>query len=264
MSKTIDVEAVDTWTVETKEQPFFLQHRNGKHRQVSRSTVSRWYDNCVEWPPISSWVAVGILDAWGYTITTPAAKDEAPAKTEPTLDVPMVGDIWVEHDGVLSGYSQWNKMHALHGYEIRNGTARIVRLAADPDLAATVKRVEERLEKVETNANYVNGEYSALDTDLKALAETVNAVREAATKNAMYCNELERRVAKLEAVIAEAQSLLNESPKAATTTAKVRVVLPEMPGRFVDEQLISGWCLCIEAVKRTLSAAGVEVKEASK
>lgn len=78
MSKTIDVEAVDTWTVETKEQPFFLQHRNGKHRQVSRSTVSRWYGNCVEWPPISSWVAVGILDAWGYTITTPAAKDEAP------------------------------------------------------------------------------------------------------------------------------------------------------------------------------------------
>lgn len=152
MSKTIDVEKGDTWTADTKDKPFFMQHRDGKHRQVSRSTVSRWYDNCVEWPPISSWVAVGILDAWGYTITTPAAKDEATAKTEPTPDVPMVGDIWVEHDGVLSGYSQWNKMHALHGYEIRNGTARIVRLAPDADLAATVKRVEDTVTQLDKAA----------------------------------------------------------------------------------------------------------------
>jgi hypothetical protein len=44
-----------------------------------------------------------------------------------------------------------------------------------------VKRLEERLEKVETNANYVNGEYSALDTDLKALAETVAKLEAAAS-----------------------------------------------------------------------------------
>jgi sirohydrochlorin ferrochelatase len=99
---------------------------------------------------------------------------------------------------------------------------------------------------------------------VKRLEETVNLVREAATKNAMYCNELERRVAKLEAVIAEAQSLLNESPKAATTPAKVRVVLPEIPGWATDDRVTAGWNSCIVQVKLALSAAGVEVKEASK
>lgn len=175
----------------------------------------------------------------GYT--TPA---ESPAKPEPatvkqdlTVGVPVVDAVWVEDkNGRLCGYGHWNAMHAIWGYDVRSGTARIVRLAPDPDLAATVKRVE----------------------------ETVNLVREAATKNAMYCNELERRVAKLEAVIAEAQSLLNESPKAATTPAKVRVVLPEIPGWATDDRVTAGWNSCIVQVKLALSAAGVEVKEASK
>jgi hypothetical protein len=244
MSKIIDVRPGDTWTIRTNTGEL-IQYRNGDRiRYVCPSTAEKPLrvqptDDEVS---IVYWAVENIVRGWGYTLI-PAAKPEAKPADAPavkenlTTDVPVVDAVWAEDkNGRLCGYGHWNAMHAIWGYDVRSGTARIVRLAPDPDLAATVKRVE----------------------------ETVNLVREAATKNAMYCNELERRVAKLEAVIAEAQSLLNESPKAATTPAKVRVVLPEIPGWATDDRVTAGWNSCIVQVKLALSAAGVEVKEASK
>ncbi len=242
MSKTIDVENGD-WFTRDRDGDLW-QYRPNWSRCIGPKSCGH---GCDVGYSLAGEVVIGADDAreelrrWGYTITTPA---ESPAKPEPanvkqdlTVGVPVVDAVWVEEVGQLRGYSQWNKMNAVDGYAVAQGKARIVRLAPDADLAATVKRVE----------------------------ETVNLVREAATKNAMYCNELERRVAKLEAVIAEAQSLLNESPKAATTPAKVRVVLPEIPGWATDDRVTAGWNSCLVQVKLALSAAGIDVvKEAGK
>lgn len=163
----------------------------------------------------------------GYTITAPA---ESPAKPEPatvkqdlTVGVPVVDAVWVEDkNGRLCGYGHWNAMHAIWGYDVRSGTARIVRLAPDPDLAATVKRLEERLSKLEATVSDLQSDAAKHDNELELLRL-----------------------------------------KAATTTAKVRVVLPEIPGWATDDRVTAGWNSCIVQVKLALSAAGVEVKEAS-
>lgn len=163
----------------------------------------------------------------GYHITTPA---ESPAKPEPatvkqdlTVGVPVVDAVWVEgKNGRLCGYGHWNAMHAIWGYDVRSGTARIVRLAPDADLAATVKRVEERLSKLEATVSDLQSDAAKHDNELELLRL-----------------------------------------KAATTTAKVRVVLPEIPGWATDDRVTAGWNSCIVQVKLALSAAGVEVKEAS-
>ncbi len=221
MSKTIDVEKGDTWTADTKDKPFFMQHRDGKHRQVTHSNVSRWYDNCIEWPPLSSWVAETVLRSWGYTITTPAAKDEAPAKTEPVIcsscrtfgcddhvpdakpeptpgvfhlkcpqccfvckpdggwvrrmcgckhedalvrvdgplvlperkptpDVPVVDAVWVVEQSLAGPNKRLTAYPTIEdASKATIGKPYIVRLAPDADLAATVKRMEERLAKLE-------------------------------------------------------------------------------------------------------------------
>lgn len=165
----------------------------------------------------------------GYHITTPA---ESPAKPEPatvkqdlTVGAPVVDAVWVEDkNGRLCGYGHWNAMHAIWGYDVRSGTARIVRLAPDPDLAATVKRLEERLSKLEATVSDLQSDAAKHDNELELLRL-----------------------------------------KAATTTAKVRVVLPEIPGWATDDRVTAGWNSCIVQVKLALSAAGIDVvKEASK
>ena len=149
----------------------------------------------------------------------------AVVKPDPTPDVPVVDAVWVEDkNGRLCGYGHWNAMHAIWGYDVRSGTARIVRLAPDPDLAATVKRLEERLSKLEATVSDLQSDAAKHDNELELLRL-----------------------------------------KAATTTAKVRVVLPEIPGWATDDRVTAGWNSCIVQVKLALSAAGIDVvKEASK
>jgi hypothetical protein len=75
-------------------------------------------------------------------------------KPDATTDVPVVDAVWVELNfgnkrRALYAYS--DEASAVHhnGAEFANGTARIVRLAADPTLAATVKWLEDRVATLE-------------------------------------------------------------------------------------------------------------------
>ena len=231
MSKTIDVRPGDTWTIRTNTGEL-IQYRNGDRiRYVCPSTAEKPLrvqptDDEVS---IVYWAVENIVRGWGYTLI-PAAKPEAKPADAPavkenlTTDVPVVDAVWVEDkNGRLCGYGHWNAMHAIWGYDVRSGTARIVRLAPDPDLAATVKRLEERLSKLEATVSDLQSDAAKHDNELELLRL-----------------------------------------KAATTTAKVRVVLPEIPGWATDDRVTAGWNSCIVQVKLALSAAGVEVKEASK
>lgn len=231
MSKTIDVRPGDTWTIRTNTGEL-IQYRNGDRiRYVCPSTAEKPLrvqptDDEVS---IVYWAVENIVRGWGYTLI-PAAKPEAKPADAPavkenlTTDVPVVDAVWAEDkNGRLCGYGHWNAMHAIWGYDVRSGTARIVRLAPDPDLAATVKRLEERLSKLEATVSDLQSDAAKHDNELELLRL-----------------------------------------KAATTTAKVRVVLPEIPGWATDDRVTAGWNSCIVQVKLALSAAGVEVKEASK
>jgi hypothetical protein len=71
------------------------------------------------------------------------------------------------------------------------------------------------------------------------VAATVKRLEDTVTQLDKAAFEFDERLAKLEAA----------------TPAKVRVVLPEMPGRFVDQDLIAGWDACMAAVTRALAAA---------
>lgn len=231
MSKTIDVRPGDTWTIRTNTGEL-IQYRNGDRiRYVCPSTAEKPLrvqptDDEVS---IVYWAVENIVRGWGYTLI-PAAKPEAKPADAPavkenlTTDVPVVDAVWAEDkNGRLCGYGHWNAMHAIWGYDVRSGTARIVRLAPDPDLAATVKRLEERLSKLEATVSDLQSDAAKHDNELELLRL-----------------------------------------KAATTTAKVRVVLPEIPGWATDDRVTAGWNSCIVQVKLALSAAGVEVKDASK
>lgn len=81
MSKTIDVEKGDAWTIYPKQQ-WVGHYRNGEcigcigeryHLKsgLEQHLVDGEYNVLPE-------IAAVLLQAWGYTITTPAAKDEAP------------------------------------------------------------------------------------------------------------------------------------------------------------------------------------------
>jgi hypothetical protein len=231
MSKTIDVRPGDTWTIRTNTGEL-IQYRNGDRiRYVCPSTAEKPLrvqptDDEVS---IVYWAVENIVRGWGYTLI-PAAKPEAKPADAPavkenlTTDVPVVDAVWAEDkNGRLCGYGHWNAMHAIWGYDVRSGTARIVRLAPDPDLVATVKRLEERLSKLEATVSDLQSDAAKHDNELELLRL-----------------------------------------KAATTTAKVRVVLPEIPGWATDDRVTAGWNSCIVQVKLALSAAGVEVKDASK
>lgn len=232
MSKIIDVRPGDTWTIRTNTGEL-IQYRNGDRiRYVCPSTAEKPLrvqptDDEVS---IVYWAVENIVRGWGYTLI-PAAKPEAKPADAPavkenlTTDVPVVDAVWAEDkNGRLCGYGHWNAMHAIWGYDVRSGTARIVRLAPDPDLAATVKRLEERLSKLEATVSDLQSDAAKHDNELELLRL-----------------------------------------KAATTTAKVRVVLPEIPGWATDDRVTAGWNSCIVQVKLALSAAGIDVvKEAGK
>ena len=168
----------------------------------------------------------------GYT--TPA---ESPAKPEPstvkqdlTVGAPVVDAVWVEDkNGRLCGYGHWNAMHAIWGYDVRSGTARIVRLAPDPDLAATVKRLEERLSKLEAATT---GQPTSLYGQ-----PIVHKYHNGPVPGM-------------------------ESP--ATTPAKVRVVTPIRPP-MAPASWWDGWNAAMDGWRSALSAAGIDVvKEAGK
>ena len=238
MSKIIDVRPGDTWTIRTNTGEL-IQYRNGDRiRYVCPSTAEKPLrvqptDDEVS---IVYWAVENIVRGWGYTLI-PAAKPEAKPADAPavkenlTTDVPVVDAVWAEDkNGRLCGYGHWNAMHAIWGYDVRSGTARIVRLAPDPDLAATVKRLEERLSKLEAATT---GQPTSLYGQ-----PIVHKYHNGPVPGM-------------------------ESP--ATTPAKVRVVLPEIPGWATDDRVIAGWNSCLVQVKLALSAAGIDVvKEAGK
>lgn len=254
MSKTIDVRGY-RWTIH-RSNGHLYRWKDGNCEVVT--SHSPMWANPKQEPgqdiEISERAARQQVASMGYTITAPAespAKPEpvicsacrtfgcddhvpdagkmvnppAVVKPDPTPDVPVVDAVWVEDkNGRLCGYGHWNAMHAIWGYDVRSGTARIVRLAPDPDLAATVKRLEERLSKLEATVSDLQSDAAKHDNELELLRL-----------------------------------------KAATTTAKVRVVLPEIPGWATDDRVTAGWNSCIVQVKLALSAAGIDVvKEAGK
>lgn len=197
MSKTIDVEAGDTWTIGGEGEPLLMQHRDMKHRQVGRTNYSVWYNNCVSWSHIPSWVAIDILSQWGYTITTPAAKDEAPAKTEPTTDVPVVDAVWVERTHAVGGKS----LYVFHGQpnadvyirQQSDGTARIVRLTPDADaIKAVVREMMENYSATDHNARATADDAKVRAADAIELA---NDARDRGRKANERLDALESRLA---------------------------------------------------------------------
>jgi hypothetical protein len=188
--KTIDVQDGDTWTMWPFD-PGLYQYRAGGWRYVTKDDVAGSWgqthksDTEVSLPACA---ALAILTEWGYTITKPEQADkptsvvfplegatrtvEYPSeyearkaaavgngrvvKPDATTDVPVVDAVWVDRklsDGtrVLWTFRDDESAQKYCGPELRNGTARIVRLAADPDLAATVKRLVERVATAEAD-----------------------------------------------------------------------------------------------------------------
>lgn len=221
--------------------------------------------------------ATGVEQAWAEArvMAEILAKEEAAfAKPDPTPDVPVVDAVWVEYTigkgpdaaTCLAPYSNEKSARACNTPDFNNGTARIVRLAEmgvdmtarqdavealdmTEDLAATVKRLEGRVNDLTKIVHGLQASMPGYDKDVSA----DEAFR-----------RLDDRVAKLEAVIAEAQSLLNESPKAATTPAKVRVVAP-MPIASPASSYGNGYNDAIADFTKVLSAAGIDVvKEVGK
>jgi hypothetical protein len=182
-----------------------------------------------------------------------------------TADVPVVDAVWVEctlgkgADAAtcLAPYGNEKSARDCNSTDFHCGKARIVRLRSDgvdeqaranvahaherlheawkriavleTHLAATVKRLEERVATAEAGAKFAVSGYNkahALDFDV---------------------GELKNRVAKLEA---------------ATTPATVRVVAPVAP-QFANPLHIGPWSIADTDWRAALSAAGVEVKEAS-
>ena len=176
----------------------------------------------------------------GYHITTPA---ESPAKPEPatvkqdlTVGVPVVDAVWVEGsfgDGLpfLTPHSTEKRARAVASNirKASSGTARIVRLAPDADLAATVKRLEERVAKLEAATT---GQPTSLYGQ-----PIVHKYHNGPVPGM-------------------------ESP--ATTPAKVRVVTPIRPP-MAPASWWDGWNAAMDGWRSALSAAGIDVvKEASK
>ncbi len=203
MSNKIDVEKGDTWGLLRSGN--MVQYRGATWRLCGPDRGTGAWSRATGLGPdigeqsVSERVAVELLKGWGYSITTPAAKDEAPAKTEPTPgvfhlkcpqccfvckpdggwvrrmcgckhedalvrvdgplvlperkptpDVPVVDAVWVVEQSLAGPNKRLTAYPTIEdASKATIGKPYIVRLAPDADLAATVKRVEERLAKLE-------------------------------------------------------------------------------------------------------------------
>lgn len=226
MSKTIDVEKGDTWTIcESNGLSVVYQYRNERTIWMFEKASARKPGltcRTSSEKDVPQAAALMILEAWGYA--TPAAKDEAPAKTEPVITK-------------------------------RHGPVETVMVTAAEDLAATVKRVEERVNKLATDVSDLwsaeDGFSDRLEKSDKYTADVRDLVIDSGVKFNKVVNGLIERLAKLEA---------------ATTPAKVRVVVPTFaPSRVfsVAERMMIHELNCKWIA--ALSAAGIDVvKEAGK
>jgi outer membrane murein-binding lipoprotein Lpp len=121
----------------------------------------------------------------------------------------------------------------------RHGPVETVMVTAADDLAATVKRLEEKMNSIAKDATSLAAPIKTLEERMNDIAKSVTYMQDRVSRIGERLSAVGGRVAKLEAA----------------TPAKVRVVLPEMPGRFVDQDLIAGWDACMAAVTRALAAA---------
>lgn len=248
MSNKIDVEKGDTWGLLRSGN--MVQYRGATWRLCGPDRGTGAWSRATGLGPdigeqsVSERVAVELLKGWGYSITTPAAKDEAPAKTEPVIcsscrtfgcddhvpdakpeptpgvfhlkcpqccfvckpdggwvrrmcgckhedalvrvdgplvlperkptpDVPVVDAVWVEincgtNRRALCAYSDDASTLYYNGAEFGDGSARIVRLAPDAALAATVKRVEERVNDLTKIVHGLQDSMPGYDKDVTA------------------------------------------------------------------------------------------------